>query len=137
MSKPLTDRPVLLAVEPQVYVTDLERAIAYFAGALGFEVAFRYGEPVHYGQVVRDGVRINLRHLDEPLVPPEVMAREPDLICASIHVSDAKRLFDEYAAAGAVFHQRLECAAWQPPGTGGFIVRDPDGNLIHFAGPTG
>jgi catechol 2,3-dioxygenase-like lactoylglutathione lyase family enzyme len=126
----------LLAVEPQLYVTDLERALGFFTDVLGFGVAFCYGEPPFYGQVVRDGVRLNLRHVDEPLIPAEAMAREPDLISASVLVSNARRLFEEFGRAGAPFHQPLGRAPWQEEGTGAFIVRDPDGNLIHFVGRT-
>jgi catechol 2,3-dioxygenase-like lactoylglutathione lyase family enzyme len=98
-------RPALLDIEPQIYVTDLPRALDFFTEKLGFSIAFQYGEPAFYGQVARDGARLNLRHLDAPLIPAELHAREPDLICAAIEVSNARQLFEEFAAAGVAFHQ--------------------------------
>jgi hypothetical protein len=53
-----------------------------------------------------------------------------------VHVSNARALFDDFRAVGAPFHQPLERASWQAEGTGAFIVRDPDGNLILFSGRT-
>ena len=135
MARPPTSPPILTDVEPQVYVTDLARSLDFFVGTLGFRIAFRYGAPPFYAQVVRDGTRLNLRHLDAPLFPAELHAREPDLICASVLVSDARSLFEEFKASGAPFHQELARPSWAPAGTGAFIVRDPDGNLIAFTGP--
>jgi uncharacterized glyoxalase superfamily protein PhnB len=52
-------------------------------------------------------------------------------LSASITVDDAKWLFLEYQAAGVTFHQALRTEPW---GARTFIVRDPDANLILFAG---
>jgi hypothetical protein len=127
--------PRLLHIEPQLHVTDLDGAFRFFRERLGFEEAFRYGEPPFYGQVVRDGVRINLRHVDEPVVSAEAMSREPDLICGSIPVSDAGALFAEFGRRGAEFHQGLARPEWAAEGTADFIVRGPEQNLLHFIGP--
>src|SRR5687768_15960543 len=48
-----------------VFVTDFERALAYYRDDLGFEVAYTYGEPAFWGEMVRDGARLNVRHVDE------------------------------------------------------------------------
>lgn len=42
------------------------------------------------------------------------------------------RLFDQYKLAGADFNQVLKKEPW---GARTFIIRDPDGNLLLFAGP--
>ena len=123
-------RPTLLAAEPQLFVAGVELACEFYTKKLGFKVAFTYGEPVFYGQVFRDGARLNLRHLDEPAIRPELQERE-HLLSASITVDEAKALFLEFQAAGAAFHQTLKTEPW---GARTFIVRDPDGNLILFAG---
>jgi hypothetical protein len=98
---------------------------------LGFEVAFMYGVPPFYGQVFRDGARLNLRQLDEPAFRPELRG---DLLSASITLDDAKPLFLEFQTTGVVFHQTLKTEPW---GARTFIVGDPDGNLILFAGRAG
>jgi catechol 2,3-dioxygenase-like lactoylglutathione lyase family enzyme len=123
-------KSTLLAAEPQLFVTDVEASCEFYTKKLGFTVALTYGEPPFYGQVFRDGARLNLRHLDEPAIRPELQERE-HLLSASITVDDAKPLFLELQAAGVVFHQALKTEPW---GARTFIVRDPDGNLILFAG---
>ncbi|MDA4630674.1 VOC family protein, partial [Escherichia coli] len=57
------------------------------------------------------------------------------LLSASIAVDSAaeiKQLFLDFQAAGVSFHQTLKK---EPLGARNFIVLDPDGNLILFAGP--
>jgi catechol 2,3-dioxygenase-like lactoylglutathione lyase family enzyme len=126
-------KPILLAAEPQLFVADVGVSCEFYTKKLGFTVAFTYGEPAFYGQVFRDGARLNLRHLDEPAIRPELQDRE-HLLSASITLDDAKPLFLEFQAAGVVFHQALKTEPW---GARTFIVCDPDGNLILFAGRGG
>ena len=89
-----------------------------------------YGEPPFYGQVFRDGARLDLRHSSKPPIDLELRERE-QLLSASITVDDVKPLFLEFQAAGVEFHQALKTEPW---GARTFIVRDPDGNLVLFAG---
>jgi hypothetical protein len=44
----------LAGAEPQIFVSDLAASFEYYAKMLGFTVAFSYGEPPFYGQIVRD-----------------------------------------------------------------------------------
>jgi catechol 2,3-dioxygenase-like lactoylglutathione lyase family enzyme len=120
----------LLFAEPQLFVSDLQRSCEFYTIKLGFAVAFTYGEPAFYAQVVRDGARFNLRQLDEPVWRPEVQSRE-HLLSATITVEDADAIFREFQAAGAAFHQPLRTEPW---GARTFLVSDPDGNLLLFAG---
>jgi catechol 2,3-dioxygenase-like lactoylglutathione lyase family enzyme len=123
-------KPTLLAAEPQLFVADIAASCEFYTKKLGFKVAFTYGEPPFYGQVFRDGASLNLRYLDEPAMNTVLRARE-DLLSASITVDDVKPLFLEFHAAGVAFAQTLKTEPW---GARTFIVRDPDGNLILFAG---
>jgi catechol 2,3-dioxygenase-like lactoylglutathione lyase family enzyme len=123
-------KPALLAAEPQLFVTDVGAACDFYTKKLGFTVALLHGEPPFYGQVFRDGARLNIRHLDEPAINPELRNRE-HLLSASITVDDAKPLFLEFQTAGVLFHQTLKTEPW---GARTFIIRDPDGNLILFSG---
>ena len=61
-------QPILLNVEPTVFVTDFPRSLAFFVDALGFKTAFTYGDPAFFGQVVRDAAILNLRHVDRPVI---------------------------------------------------------------------
>lgn len=131
---PATDKPVLSAVEAQLFVSDIEAACAFFTDKLGFAAAFTYGEPPFYGQVKRDNAAINLRLVREPVYVGDIRERE-ELLGASITVGSAaeiKRLFLQYQAAGVDFFRPLRQEPW---GACNFIVRDPDGNLLLFAGP--
>ena len=123
-------KSTLLAAEPQLFVADVGASCEFYTKKLGFTVAFTYGDPPFYGQVVRDGARLNLRCLAEPAIDPELRSRE-DLLSASITLDDARPLFLEFQAAGVEFHQELKTEPW---GARTFIVGDPDGNLILFAG---
>jgi hypothetical protein len=100
-------------------------------GGAPFAVAFTYGDPPFYAQVFRDGARLNLRHVDTPVIDP-ARRDEDQLLAATITVDDAKPLFLEYQAAGVELVQPLRSEPW---GARTFIVRDPYGNLLLFAGP--
>ncbi len=123
-------KPTLLAAEPQLFVADIAASTEFYSTKLGFAVAFTYGEPPFYGQVFRDGARLNLRCLPTPIIDPRLRDSE-HLLSASITLDDAKPLFLEFQSAGVEFHQALKTEPW---GARTFIVRDPDGNLVLFSG---
>jgi catechol 2,3-dioxygenase-like lactoylglutathione lyase family enzyme len=127
-------RPVLIGAEPQLFVGDIAASLAFFTGKLGFAPAFAYGDPPFYAQVVRDAARLNLRHVDEPLCDRDSLARESYLAAAITLAtrSEVEELFRDYRDAGVTFHQELKRQNW---GAVDFIVADPDGNLLCFAGP--
>lgn len=118
------------AAEPQLYVRDIVASCEYYSRVLGFSVAFTYGEPPFYAQVFRDAARLNLRQVDVP-VGDRIRRDAEQLLAASITMEDAKPLFVEYQKAGVEFVQPLRTEPW---GARTFVVRDPDGNLLLFAG---
>jgi uncharacterized glyoxalase superfamily protein PhnB len=122
--------PTLLAAEPQLFVRDIVVSSEFYSQKLGFSIAFTYGEPPFYAQVFRDGARLNLRQVDAPVLDAIRHATE-QLLTASITLEDAKPLFVEYQQAGVEFAQPLRTEPW---GARTFIVRDPDGNVLLFAG---
>lgn len=127
-------KPVLQAAEPQLYVSNVQAACDFYTSKLGFAVAFAYGDPPFYAQVHRDGARLNLRHVDQPVFAGDVRQRE-SLLSATITVAsvgEIKELFADYQAAGIKFQQELKQEPW---GAKTFVVPDHDGNLILFAGP--
>lgn len=131
---PATKPAVLNAIEPQLYVADIQRACDFYQEKLGFAVAFTYGDPPFYAQVVRDNARINLRLIAEQVFASDIRKRE-QLLSATITVATAdeiQQLFQSYQAAGATFQQQLKKEPW---GATTFVVCDPDENLILFAGP--
>lgn len=127
-------RAKLVAAEPQLFVADVNAACEFFTRKLSFAVVFKYGDPPFYGQVKRDGAALNLRHVDRPVIDPALRDRE-SLLSAAITVATAgeiKQLFLEFQSTGVAFNQPLKREPW---GALDFIVSDPDGNLLLFAGP--
>ena len=127
-------RAVLAAAEPQLFVSDIKASCEFFTTKLGFAVAYVYGDPPFYGQVSRDGAALNLRHVDRPVIDSQLRERE-DLLSAAITVDSAdeiKQLYLEFQAADVTFHRTLKREPW---GARTFVVKDPDGNLLLFAGP--
>jgi len=127
-------RPVLTSIAAHLLVTDIKASCDFFTGKLGFAIDFSYGDPAFYAQVSRDNARLALRHVDERMFVGDVRERE-HLLSASITVATAdeiKQLFLSYQSQGVSFHQTLKKEPW---GARTFIVQDPDGNLILFAGP--
>ena len=131
---PIASRPFLIAAEPQLFVADIRASCDFFTGKLGFGIAFSYGEPPFYAQVKRDGARINLRCVEQPAIDAGLRDRE-QLLSAALTVAtteEIKALFLEFQASGVTFFQTLRREPW---GAKNFIVKDPDGNLLLFAGP--
>lgn len=127
-------RSVLNSTEAQLFVADIKRSCDFYAGKLGFTVAFVYGDPPFYAQVVRDQAKLNLRAVDEPVFAGDIRERE-HLLSATLTLArkdEIEALFLSYQATDVPFHQALQSEPW---GATTFVVRDPDGNLILFAGP--
>jgi len=137
----MTDKPTVTTAaepapmmsEPEVFVSDFAEARAFYTEKLGFEVVFTYGEPPFYGQVRREKALLNLRLICEPAFVGDVRERE-ELVAAGFTLSSAaaiRQLFAEFQAAGVDFFRPLKQEPW---GARTFIVRDPFGNLLLFAG---
>lgn len=126
----MTAKSFLAAVEPQLFVSDINAACDFYADKLGFQTVFLYGDPPFYAQIQRDNVRLNLRHTDSPAFDDRFRQAQPDVLSATVTLDDTALLFEEFQASGATFHQLLREEPW---GARTFIVRDPDGNLLAFA----
>jgi uncharacterized glyoxalase superfamily protein PhnB len=129
-----TSKATITCAEPQLFVTDIRRSCEFFREKLGFSLVFTYGEPPYYAQVRRDAARLNLRCVEGPLIESAIRDRE-EFLSVSMTVATAdeiKLLFLEFQSAGVTFQQKLKKQPW---GAKNFIVKDPDGNLLLFAGP--
>jgi len=131
-------KATIVSAEPHLLVTDIKRSCEFFREKLGFSLVFSYGDPPYYRQVGRDAARLNLRCVERgvggPVIESTVRDRE-ELLSVSMTVATAeeiKLLFLEFQSAGATFHQKLKKQPW---GAKNFVVKDPDGNLLLFAGP--
>ena len=127
-------KATIAGAEPQLFVADIERSYNFFSQKLGFSLVFIYGSPPYCAQVARDAAHLNLRCVDGPVIESTVRDRE-ELLSATMTVASAdeiKLLFLEFQSAGVTFRQTLKTQPW---GVKNFIVQDPDGNLLLFAGP--
>jgi catechol 2,3-dioxygenase-like lactoylglutathione lyase family enzyme len=127
-------KAVIIAAEPELFVADIKASLDFFTQKLGFSIAFTYGEPPFYAQVRRDGARLNLKCMDRPVFDPALREQE-ELLSAAMTVAAAdeiKQLFLEFQSANVTFFQTLKKQPW---GARNFIIKDPDGNLLLFAGP--
>ncbi|MGD0631745.1 MAG: VOC family protein [Terracidiphilus sp.] len=132
--KSSTPKATIVCAEPQLFVADIKRSCGFYCEKLGFTLVFSYGEPPYYAQVGRDAARLNLRCVERPFIDSMVRDRD-ELLSASMTVATAaeiKLLFLEFQSAGVAFHQTLKKQPWDARN---FIVKDPDGNLLLFAGP--
>lgn len=132
--KQATTAPILSGTEAQLYVADVRASCDFFTSKLSFTTDFVYGDPPFYSVVKRDRARLCLRLVCEPVFVGDIRQRE-QLLSASITVDTAaeiKQLFLEFQSEGVSFYQELKKEPW---GARNFVVLDPDGNLILFAGP--
>ena len=125
-----SQEPLLAFSEPQLFVADIGRACAFYTEKLGFTVRFTYGEPPFFAQVFRDGARLNLRHVDRPVIDAARVVPEHLVVATVVMEHGIKPLFLDYQAKGVPFFQTLKTEPW---GSRTFIVSDPDGNLTCFA----
>lgn len=127
-------KATITGAEPQLWVADVKRSCKFFCEKLGFSLLFSYGSPPYYAQVGRDAARLNLRFVEAAVIQSQVRERE-ELLSVSLTVAtdeEIKLLFLEFQSAGVTFRQKLKKQPW---GAKNFIVQDPDGNLLLFAGP--
>jgi catechol 2,3-dioxygenase-like lactoylglutathione lyase family enzyme len=127
-------KAVITATAAELFVADIKASCDFFTQKLGFSIVFVYGEPPFYAQVKRDRGLLNLKHMDGPVIDPKLRDQE-SLLSADMAVDaheEIKQLFLEFQAAGVTFFQTLRKEPW---GAKTFIVKDPDGNLLLFAGP--
>ncbi len=127
-------KAAISGAEPQLFVADIQRSCEFYCKKLGFSLVFSYGSPPYYAQVRRDRARLNLRFVERPVIDSTVRDRE-ELLSASLTVATAeeiKLLFLEFQSASVAFHQTLKRQSW---GAKNFVVKDPDDNLLLFAGP--
>lgn len=115
---------------PVLFVADVETSAAFYRDALGFGIDFLHGSPPFYGAVFRDGARIHLKFVHEPVFAPGAAERE-GLIMAFVDAPNVRELYAEFLDADVEIVQKLTKQAW---GGTDFIIRDPDGNGIAFVG---
>ena len=120
----------LVKAMPVLYVSDVQAAAEFYRDKLGFRIDFLHGQPAFYGAVSRDEACIHLRFVHQHMYIAG-LREEEQVIAAFVAVADVKGLFAEYETRKVPFVHRLRKEPW---GQSSFIVPDPDGNAVCFAG---
>lgn len=103
-------------------VRDLDASLAYYREALGFDVAFTWGEPTYYAGVCRGAVTLHLQAASRTPRPPGASS-----LC--VFVGSADDVHRELRGRGA---RVLKEPATYPYGMRDFDVADLDGNTLVF-----
>ena len=115
---------------PVVFVSDVQAAAEFYRDQLGFAIDFLHGHPAFYASVSRDEACLHLRFVHRPAFIAGLREQE-QLLSAFVAVAHVKGLFTEYEIRKVPFVHRLKKEPW---GQSSFIVSDPDGNWLCFAG---
>jgi len=120
----------LTGIAPQFLVDDLEAAIAYYRGRLGFELDFCYES--FYASVSRDGFAIHLKCAPKT-VADRAHRKQHEHLDVHVGVVGATSLHDELRSRGALITKPLEERPWS---CRDFYVEDLDGYILCFSEPT-
>jgi catechol 2,3-dioxygenase-like lactoylglutathione lyase family enzyme len=117
----------LTGIAPQLLVDDVDAAIAYYRGQLGFELDFCYES--FYASVSRDGVAIHLKCAPKTLAD-RAHRKEHEHLDAYVSVVGASNLYDELRSRGALITKPLGERRWK---CRDFYVEDRDGYILCFS----
>lgn len=113
----------LKTVTPVFPVASVAAAVAYYGSVLGFDVAWRWGDPVVVAAVCRDGIEI----MFDETAPDKI---RPGQIYVTMSGLDA--YLTEIVSRGA---QVIYPIGDRPYGMRDVRIADPDGNEISFGEP--
>ena len=104
-------------IAPTIPVTDIDSALAFYCGILGFANVFQNGDPIGFVILQRDDAELHLT-LDK-------RHRATSENIAHLDVSDAAALYELCAANGVRIVKGIRDADY---GDRTFVLADPDGN---------
>lgn len=114
----------LITIQPILAVRDVVATTTYYRDVLAFPDVWLWGAPPVHGGANQDGVALQFS-----LDPPLAETAEGRQIW--IRVRDVRATFALHQERGAEIVSPLEPKPW---GVSEYIVRDPDGYLLRFAG---
>jgi catechol 2,3-dioxygenase-like lactoylglutathione lyase family enzyme len=115
---------MLKQVQPVLPVRNIDAAVEFYVGRLGFSLVFKISGEPGYAVIRRDGVELHLQWHD----PSEWSLTDRPML--RFLVADVDTLFKELQPKG-VFHERtaLRATPWH---TREFAFYDPDRNGLTF-----
>lgn len=111
------------SVTPRFPVADVGRSFAFYVGQLGFELGWKWGDPVTHGNVCRGEVGLDL------IAVPE---GRRGAAMAYVQIRGVDAYFSELKARNVALSEPQD----RPYGMRDFEVVDPDGNRLAFGEPT-
>jgi catechol 2,3-dioxygenase-like lactoylglutathione lyase family enzyme len=115
--------PKFEAVTPRIPVADVEQALSFYMESLGFQLAWKWGNPPTHASVCRDSISLDLI-----ASPPE----RRGTAMAYVQLSGVDAYFSELKSRQADSSEVGD----RPYGMRDFEVVDPDGNRLAFGEPT-
>ncbi|WP_294214462.1 VOC family protein [uncultured Sphingomonas sp.] len=114
------DEPVTFGrAAPTICVRDMQAALRFYGGVLGFATVFENGDPLGFAVLKKDAAEVHLtRKADHVASTANVM---------HLFVDDADALYRRLEARGTRIIKRL---ADKDYGQRAFVFADPDGNRI-------
>ncbi len=110
---------------PTLCVRDMDAALRFYSGVLGFSKVFENGDPVGFVVLKKDAAEVHLsRKADHVAMTANVM---------HLFVDDADALYRRLEAAGTRIIKRL---ADKDYGQRSFVFADPGGNRIDVGART-
>ena len=106
-------------IAPTISVSNIERALRFYCGVLGFDKSFENGTPTSFVILERDAAELHLA-----LDPAHQVTRQN---VAHLMVSDADALYEDVLAHGVRIVSAIRDADF---GLRTFVIADPDGNCI-------
>ena len=114
--------PVFGRVSPTIPVADIDRALQFYCGVLGFAVGFSNGDPVSFAVIEQGEAQLHL------CVKPAGAGTAHNHVL----VDDLDGVYDRLKQAGMTVQQPPKIQPW---GLRDLVVADPDGNTFEVAEP--
>jgi catechol 2,3-dioxygenase-like lactoylglutathione lyase family enzyme len=115
--------PRFEAITPPLPVPDVEKAVAFYVRQLGFQLGWKWGNPVTHANVCRDSISLDLIALP---------ADRCGTAMAYIQLIGVDAYFSELKGQNVDLSELGD----RPYGMRDFEVLDPHGNRLAFGEPT-
>jgi hypothetical protein len=122
-------KPDLVAQGSVLLASDVPASIRYFTEKVGFKATGVWGEPPEFAILKRDDCRLMIGKVKPGQAITPFWKQRDGLWNAYFWVRDARALFAEMAASGAIIDYELEV---KPYNVLEFGIRDLDGQDIGF-----
>jgi uncharacterized glyoxalase superfamily protein PhnB len=118
----MTGEPMMVGAATVFVVNNMAKSIEHYCDALGFTVAFRYGDPIFYACLCRDEVALHL-------LAAQQTKRLPGNGGICVFVTDVDRVHADLVSRGA---NVIKAPQNYDYGMRDFDVVDLDGNHLTF-----